>query len=204
MAGHMQDGNRNDVVLIILNELVQELKSSDSFLAHIEGGKVTLKRGIKPDKVRRADGAFPSDSVSYLYPSVGKDVFILGYPLGVELSGIFPIWKRGSIASEPQADIQSGGRTYKNIIYIDALTKAGMSGAPVIALTKTGDFLFSDDGVTASVEKEDILFVGVYAGREGVTQEEFEFSMGRIWKAQTVAELYLASQKKRLVLHTRN
>jgi hypothetical protein len=32
---------------------------------------------------------------------IGMDVFVLGYPFGIG-PGIFPIWKRGSIATEPQ------------------------------------------------------------------------------------------------------
>src|SRR5271170_2109269 len=33
--------------------------------------------------------------------SIGMDVFVLGYPFGYSLPG-YPVWKRGSIASEPQ------------------------------------------------------------------------------------------------------
>lgn len=35
------------------------------------------------------------------YAKVGAEVFVLGFPLGLALQGTLPIWKRGSIASEP-------------------------------------------------------------------------------------------------------
>lgn len=38
---------------------------------------------------------------------VGMDVFIVGFPLGLSKQGIFPIWKRGSVASEPALPVTS-------------------------------------------------------------------------------------------------
>ena len=43
---------------------------------------------------------------------------------------MFPIWKRGSIASEPEIPIDG-----KPMFYIDTATRQGMSGAPVFAQT---------------------------------------------------------------------
>ena len=59
---------------------------------------------------------------------VGSDVFILGYPLGLANQGVLPIWKRGSLASEPLFNIEGN----IPIIYADALTRHGMSGSPVL------------------------------------------------------------------------
>jgi|GEM_PF-1050298 len=190
-TGSEGPGYRNDVVLIPLNDRVEELHDANAMLAHIEGGEVTLKRGVRIDKV---DEALASKAISHFYPPVGSDVFILGYPRGVELGGVFPIWKRGSIASEPQSNVTSGGISYNNLLYVDALTKEGMSGAPVVALAKVGEQFVTDDGVMVPIKSTGPKFVGVYAGREGVTQEEYEFSIGRVWKAQTVGELFLTAR----------
>ena len=35
------------------------------------------------------------------YARVAAEVFILGYPEGLSMQGVMPVWKRGSIASEP-------------------------------------------------------------------------------------------------------
>lgn len=37
-------------------------------------------------------------------PEVGDDVFVLGYPYALTGGGNFPVWKRGSVASEPEID----------------------------------------------------------------------------------------------------
>jgi hypothetical protein len=66
--------------------------------------------------------------------NVGDEVFILGYPLGFTHFVNTPIWKRGSIASEPQLG-ETGGR--ENMFIVDATTRDGMSGAPVILRSKT-------------------------------------------------------------------
>lgn len=66
---------------------------------------------------------------------VGRDVFVVGYPFsrdelregfGEEAPYFLPAWKRGSIASEPAVRLE--GR----IVLIDALSRAGMSGSPVL------------------------------------------------------------------------
>ena len=62
----------------------------------------------------------------------GSRIFILGYPLGFSHFIDTPIWKSGCIASEPHLEAAdettlSGGR-----VVIDATTRQGMSGAPII------------------------------------------------------------------------
>ncbi len=58
----------------------------------------------------------------------GMDVFVLGYPRGISGGGRFPLWKRGSIASEPDIHLDDLPK-----MYIDTATREGMSGAPVYA-----------------------------------------------------------------------
>jgi hypothetical protein len=60
-------------------------------------------------------------------PNVGSDVFILGFPLLPEYSGKFPIWKRGSIATEYTIPYRD-----RETFLVDSTTKDGMSGSPVI------------------------------------------------------------------------
>jgi hypothetical protein len=61
-----------------------------------------------------------------IYPSM--DAFVLGYPRGMSGGGQFPIWKRATIATEPDFDLDGLPR-----FYIDTATREGMSGSPVYA-----------------------------------------------------------------------
>ena len=57
---------------------------------------------------------------------IGMEVFILGYPFGSKPPA-FPVWKRGSIASEPDLVRLSNG-----YYLVDTASRPGMSGSPVI------------------------------------------------------------------------
>ena len=57
-----------------------------------------------------------------LYPSY--DLFIVGFPFDFARYSVYPLWKKGTIASEPTL-INS------NKFFIDATTRGGMSGSPV-------------------------------------------------------------------------
>jgi hypothetical protein len=56
------------------------------------------------------------------------DAFVLGYPRGMSGGGHFPVWKRATIATEPDIDLDGLPR-----FYIDTATREGMSGSPVYA-----------------------------------------------------------------------
>jgi hypothetical protein len=104
------------------------------------------------------------------YPRVAAEVFILGYPKGLSMQGVMPVWKRGSIASEPLINVMDQAPAF----LVDAATRDGMSGSPV---------LYFGDEITDALRRSAAVgnrqgepwLVGVYAGREGVTKEE----MGR-------------------------
>lgn len=80
---------------------------------------------------------------THIEQAVGKDVFILGYPFSKdELLSCFgdnthyylPVWKRGSIATEPNLKI--GDR----ILLVDSMSRPGMSGSPVV-ITEESDVI---------------------------------------------------------------
>lgn len=119
-------------------------------------------------------------------PSVGTDVFVLGYPLGLSGGLGLPIWKRGSIASEPDFDL--GGLP---MFYIDTATREGMSGSPVIAVNR-GLTRLRDTEATGPVSPFDLVgtamtFIGVYSGRVGTDQMGVQ--LGVVWKAGVVDDI---------------
>jgi hypothetical protein len=95
---------------------------------------------------------------------IGNEIFVLGYPLGFSHFAKTPIWKRGSIASEPHSETADS----KNRIVIDATTRKGMSGSPVIMRYKT--HYLSEDG-QIKMKGNASRFIGVYASRPSPGRE---------------------------------
>lgn len=87
---------------------------------------------------------------------VGMDVFVLGYPFGSAPPSL-PVWKRGSIASEPQL-VRLGDKFY----LVDSASRPGMSGSPVI-LRSYGTHL-TESGPSITTEPA-TRFLGIYSGR---------------------------------------
>lgn len=126
---------------------------------------------------------------------IGNDVFILGYPLNIRAEGVFPIWKRASIASEPEIDLRG-----LPALMVDTATYKGMSGAPVISRS-WGGYMHQSGGFVVAGGVSD-SFVGVYSGRmigenQGVAQ------LGLVWKARVIEEILEGIAKGSFVLRSR-
>lgn len=89
---------------------------------------------------------------------VTQDVFVVGYPLGLGHGYLWPLWIRGTVASEPAMYF-----TFKNDEYpmflVDARTRSGQSGSPVFLMRRH----FADDRGNHALPRS--RFVGVYSGR---------------------------------------
>jgi hypothetical protein len=93
---------------------------------------------------------------------VGFDCSIVGYP-SRNLEGLMtPIWRRGSLASEPLLPVDR-----KPMFLVDAVTGPGFSGAPVLR-RQIGPLATRDDDGQVSVQMDRVLttsLIGVYSGR---------------------------------------
>ena len=108
------------------------------------------------------------------------DVYILGFPIGLTGGGRFPIWKRGSLATEPYIDIDDLPK-----LLIDTATRQGMSGAPVYAeVTTTPSFERKTNAARIGKIRK---FIGVYSGRVG--NDEFQAQLGVVWKVKAIEEV---------------
>lgn len=125
--------------------------------------------------------AIQNDETPNLRCTPGRDVFIIGYPLGVTKQIGLPIWKRGSIASEPELEADD-----LPVILVDSSTREGMSGSPVIAQAIDGALL--DNGDTVMGSGPYVRFLGMYSGRYG-TDIDDKLSVGRVWKRQVLEEM---------------
>ena len=130
---------------------------------------------------------FPINKISFdeFRVEISQDVFIIGFPRGITGSGRFPIWKRGSIASEPSIDIDKLPK-----ILIDSATREGMSGSPVIA-QYVG--YHKEDPTNPDMSGSDWFgmgrkFLGIYSGRLP-GQDLFEAQLGIVWKASLIGEI---------------
>ena len=119
-------------------------------------------------------------------PLIADDVYILGFPYGNRGGGNFPIWKKGSIATEP--DIPLDGLPK---MYVDTASREGMSGAPVIYRRWCFYGLKEGKLVGESGIGEIQNFVGVYSGRikNSLDKDNLEAQLGVVWNASVIREI---------------
>lgn len=121
-------------------------------------------------------------------PDVGDEVFALGYPRGLSGGAALPIWKRGSIASEPDFDLDDLPK-----VLIDTATREGMSGSPVVSVRTgvtrlRGDTAPPGGGMSGNeIIGTAMTFLGVYSGRVG--DSALGAQLGIVWKAHVVNEI---------------
>lgn len=118
-----------------------------------------------------------------LYHFAGSEIFVLGHALPDRTNAYpvpFPIWKRGSIASEIIVPWNM-----RPAFLIDSRTSRGMSGSPVFARV-FGPAAYGDGTIRA----DNILvseFMGVYSGR--LFDDESTASIGLVWHRNLIDQL---------------
>jgi hypothetical protein len=114
---------------------------------------------------------------------VTQDVFIVGYPLGLGHGYLWPLWIRGTVASEPALYFSFEGQEYPMFL-VDARTRGGQSGSPVFLLRRK----FEQD--TGDQELPRSRFIGVYSGRANDRTEKpddpLPADLGFVWHAGEV------------------
>ena len=155
-------------------------KEHKTFRSNVD---VAVIRLDVPDKFR----VFPLNKRPFdeFRVEISQDVFIVGFPRGITGAGRLPIWKRGSIASEPEVNMDQLPK-----LLIDSMTREGMSGSPVIA-QYVGVYKENPE----SPDPFDWIgmgrkFLGVYSGRLP-GQDIFEAQLGIVWKASTINEIII-------------
>jgi hypothetical protein len=165
---HPKFGNLVDVVAIKIALMDQEL--------------ISLPMNAIPDFVD-------------FQPDIGDDVFVIGYPMGLDGGKELAIWKRGSIASSPFMDLDDLPK-----LLIDTATRKGMSGSPVVVRRK-GIIHPRDESVASSgisdrtIIGEADTFLGVYSGRLG--NDEMGIQLGIVWKSTVIKEIISGRRRGR-------
>jgi hypothetical protein len=145
------------------------------------------------------------DNVNF---EIGSDLFIIGFPYGFGAGDFLPIWKRGTVASEPLFKPEGLLR-----FYIDAFTTPGMSGSPVFAIENRDMFYLDGEADTyfrkyekgelsaldaiGKIQHDKMHFtkkkvaqlVGIYSGRV-VIPDEKNPSIGIVWQKQLIDQMF--------------
>jgi hypothetical protein len=168
-------------------EPLEDLAGNPRWIEHPRGSQVdvvALPLQIIPS-IDDAIQLYPLDLSSAntdLKIEPGMAVSIIGYPFGLH-SGRWPIWKTGHIATDP--DLSYEGRP---AFLIDATTRPGMSGSPVVVrmwggfLDNAGNHRITCDATTR--------FLGIYSGTIYDTSE-----IGRVWRPQVIGEILNVSSR---------
>jgi hypothetical protein len=110
---------------------------------------------------------------------VGMDAFIIGFPLGLEEAGVgFPVWKRASIASEPELF----GKDRRYVLY-DTASRPGMSGSPIVR--REWNQWNMENGMVRIGEGIGTRVIGIYSGRL-VTPNPLDVQLGIGWPIHLV------------------
>ena len=154
-------------------------EGAPAWIEHQLGNKVdvvALPLGLHGSQV----AAFPFDLALAEFDMVlrvAMPVSIIGFPFGLAAGGRWPIWKTGHVATDP--DVDYDGRPS---FLIDATTRGGMSGSPVVARifgpyeSSTKLAVFSTAPATR--------FLGVYSGR--IHQDA---DVGRVWRPSVIKDI---------------
>lgn len=163
---------------------------SKDYALEKNGSKTWMERAISGEKVDIAALLIPSSKDITIYPldlnlsktdlliTPSEPVSIIGFPYGQYSAGRLPIWKTGFIASEVELPYDG-----KPIFLIDASTKPGMSGSPVLA--KRDGFFRTSSGSKIGGEAA-IKFLGVYSGRVSDDELITLSNLGQVWKPQMI------------------
>ena len=118
---------------------------------------------------------------------ITQDVFIAGYPFGLDTGFVWPLWTRGTVASEPAVHFTYKGREYPFFL-VDARTRTGQSGSPVFLLRRPFHEIASDDAPPRS------RLLGIYTGRINLDNRG-DSDLGFVWHIGEVDRICAGSTR---------
>ena len=113
---------------------------------------------------------------------VTDDVYTVGYPFGLDHGFLWPIWMRGTVASEPALYFPFEGDEYP-LFLVDSRTRPGQSGSPVFLRRRHFTDIISDDVLPR------LRLIGIYSGRLNKESE-----LGFAWHIGELNKLCQAEQ----------
>lgn len=160
-----------------------------NWLEHPEHGhKVDVVALPIPIEIADRYKLFPINDVEFDldYPEeVADEAFVVGYPFSKVNQAAMPIWKKASIATHPDIDVDSLPK-----MLIDTATRPGLSGSPVIMQRIGIHGLVGGQATPDTTIGRIRKFIGIYSGRIG--NDEFKAQLGIVWKAKVIDEIIAA------------
>lgn len=163
----------------LVEEPLYQPDGSPRWLEHAQGQSIDVV-ALPLSNVPAVVEIFPLDLAladADLIPQPAMSVSIIGFPFGLSAGGAWPIWKTGHIATDPDVDFDG-----RPSFLIDATTRSGMSGSPVVVrsagghMTRSGNYILAG-GITTK-------FLGIYSGR---IRDDVE--LGRVWRPRVLEEI---------------
>jgi hypothetical protein len=127
--------------------------------------------------------------------SVAQDLFVVGYPYGLESGFMMPLWTRATIASEPSMYYSHGGQALP-VLIVDARTREGQSGSPAILYRQPLTPIYTNSGEIRMIQTGQSQVLGVYSGR---TSRESD--LGFVWRIEQV-DVICRKAKRASLNHT--
>jgi len=129
--------------------------------------------------------AFPLNEIpaqdERMHLQIAAEIYILGFPLAIKYAGELPIWKRATVASEPEVGVR--GLPH---FFADTATQRGMSGSPVI-MWAYGPWTDTDGAKHLETEYVRRI-VGIYSARMNAN-DEFKAQLGIVWNRAAIDEV---------------
>lgn len=124
-------------------------------------------------------------------------ITLIGYPYGYyDKKNQLPVWKTGSIASEPDVDFEG-----KPLFLVDISAFPGMSGSPAFAIASGAYETIEGATTIGHIQK----FLGIYASRQMLKEEKYleeitsesklglvvneSLELAHIWKASLIIKI---------------
>jgi hypothetical protein len=151
-------------------------KGNKIWIEHPHGSEIDVV-AVKIEKPENVNfyNLFDSINGNNLIVEPSDNCSIIGFPKGLSFGGKFPIWKTGQIATDYKIDWNN-----LPVFYIDASTRKGMSGSPVVSIK---DGLCHLEG-NSTIDGRFTKFMGIYSGRI-----DTETEIGRVWKPKVLEEI---------------
>lgn len=160
----------------IIEPLIDPINGNKLWKEHPLGRQVdVIALALKPNDDIRVYELDTSLAKADLVLAPAEPVSIVGFPYGIAVTGKFPIWKTGHIASDMDLDYED-----KPVFLVDATTRPGMSGSPVFA-RRLGMHRSSTGW---NIGRDIVRFLGVYSGR---IREQAD--VGMVWKPNVIDDI---------------
>lgn len=177
-------GSAVDVAVIPISTIAEQCKSQENNLSDYLNllNKTTEYTTYKKHRIRFLSHSKPDFGGSL---HVADEVFAIGFPSGVSGGLGSAIWKKGSIASEPEFDFGK-----RRCFLIDSATRGGLSGSPVIGRYMNPSITI--EGHEATIIGNRLGFCGIYTASlidPAVEDRLFSAQLGIVWKISIIDDI---------------